>query len=54
VSGDHSEIWDYIMDTREAAGITDENIAKLDARIAALETRLHDHEQAVPHAEAEA
>ena len=54
MSGGHSEIWEYIMATREEAVEAEVRISKLEARIAELETRLRDHEQAVPHPESQA
>ena len=51
MSDDHGEIWDYIMGALEEAAAAGERFDKLAARVAKLETRLHDHEQAVPHAE---
>ena len=41
----HGDIWAYIDGIAVALG-------KAEERIAELETRLHDHEFAVPHAEA--
>jgi hypothetical protein len=45
-NGGHSDLWDYIGGLREDLGRAEE-------RIHELETRLHDHEYAVPHAESQ-
>ena len=50
-NGGHSDLWDYIEGNASRVGEAEERIAKLEARVAVLEERLHDHEQAVPHAE---
>lgn len=44
--GSHIDLWHYIEGLREDLGRAEE-------RIHALETRLHDHEQTVPHEEAQ-
>ena len=43
----HGDIWSYIDGVAVALG-------RAEVRIAELETRLHDHEQAVPHGETSA
>lgn len=41
------ELWSYVCGLREDLG-------RAEARIADLEDKLHDHTQAVPHAESQA
>ena len=52
-NGGHSDLWDYIDGNAERTGDLEERVSKLEARIAELKDRLHDHEQTVPHAEAQ-
>lgn len=52
-SGGHSDLWDYIDGNASRVGEAEERISKLEALVAELKDRLHDHEQAVPHAEAQ-
>lgn len=51
--GGHSDLWDYIDGNSERTGDLEERVSKLESLVAELQTRLHDHEQAVPHAAAQ-
>ena len=52
-NGGHGDLWDYIDGNSERTGDLEERVSKLEALVAELKTRLHDHEQTVPHAEAQ-
>lgn len=53
MSCDLGEIRDYIMATREELFSAEGIVAGLEARVVELEARLYDHEQTVPHEEAQ-
>lgn len=50
----HGDIWTYINKLRDDLDMAEERIRDLEGRHEELKDRVHDHEQAVPHAEASA
>ena len=53
MSGVDGDVWAYIGGLREDLGRAEERISQLEGHVGELLTRLHDHEQTVPHEEAQ-